>query len=89
MASAASSAPARPIKSDAAGNRIRRLSDLLATIVLWLMASSIIFMLVAFIVDLFYLGFHSLSWQFLPVRPARARAAASVPRFIIRSTFSC
>lgn len=79
MASAASRAPARAITSDAGGNRTRRLVDLLATIVLWLMASSIIFMLIAFIIYLFYLGFHSLSWQFLTGAPSQGAGGGIGP----------
>ena len=53
------------------GVRVRRLTDIVATGVLWLMAASIILMLAAFIAYLFYLGFGSLSWHFLTGPPSQ------------------
>ena len=68
----ASAVPAaRRLASDAAGNRGRHLTDAVATVILWLMAVSIILMLIAFIAYLFYLGFGSLSWQFLTGPPSQ------------------
>ncbi len=70
MATFASSERARRLVST---NRVRarRIADIAATVVLWLMALSIVFMLAAFIGYLFYLGFGALSWQFLTGSPSQ------------------
>jgi phosphate transport system permease protein len=78
VANTASSASSRRLAADAAG-RVRRLSDAVATVVLWVMATSIIVMLAAFIIYLFYLGFHSLSWQFLTGAPSQGAGGGIGP----------
>jgi phosphate transport system permease protein len=78
MASAAPTAPARGFVADR-GDRIRRITNAAATVVLWLMALSIILMLAAFIIYLFYLGFRSLSWQFLTGAPSQAAGGGIGP----------
>jgi phosphate transport system permease protein len=62
-----------------AGNRARRLTDSAATGVLWVMASSIILMLAAFIIYLFFLGFRALSWQFLTSPPTQGAGGGIGP----------
>lgn len=78
MASTATNASLRR-SGDAAGTRARRLTDTVATGVLWVMASSIILMLAAFISYLFYLGFRALSWQFLTSPPSQAAGGGIGP----------
>jgi phosphate transport system permease protein len=78
MASVASSAPARGFTADTA-TKLRRVGDRVATAVLWVMASSIILMLAAFIIYLFYLGFRSLSWQFLTGPPSQGAGGGIGP----------
>ncbi len=74
---------ASPAKRDrlVAGNgvRLRRFADVSATVVLWLMATSIIVMLAAFIGYLFYLGFRSLSWQFITGVPTQTAGGGIGP----------
>ncbi len=70
MASSASIPRSRRLVPDAAV-RVRRFTDTVATIVLWLMASSIVVMLLAFIAYLFYLGFGALNWHFLTSAPSQ------------------
>ena len=78
MESAAARAHLRRLSSDAAV-RVRRLTDLAATGVLWMMATSIILMLAAFIIYLFYLGFHALSWQFITGAPSQGAGGGIGP----------
>lgn len=70
MASAITTESARRLKSDS-GVRVRRVADKVATGVLWVMASSIVLMLAAFIAYLFYLGAGSLSWHFITGPPSQ------------------
>lgn len=70
MATAAPAVPGGRLAASA-GVRVRRFADVGATIVLWLMALSIILMLAAFIGYLFYLGFGALSWQFITGAPSQ------------------
>ena len=78
MASAAPRAAVRGFASDPSV-RVRRFADGLATVILWIMAASIVLMLAAFITYLFYLGFHSLSWQFLTGAPSEAAGGGIGP----------
>jgi phosphate transport system permease protein len=78
MASVASRVASRGFALDP-GDRARRVINVIATVVLWAMALSIILMLAAFISYLFYLGFHSLSWQFLAGAPTQAAGGGIGP----------
>lgn len=70
-----------------AGVRIRRITDTIATIVLWVMAVSIILMLAAFIIYLFYLGAGSLSWQFITGMPKETSAGGGIGPEIYNSFY--
>jgi phosphate transport system permease protein len=83
---AASSTSPVPAKLNS-GVRWRRLSDSTATVVLWVMASSIIFMLAAFIIYLIYLGGHSISWQFLTGAPKETDAGGGIGPEIFNSFY--
>ncbi len=87
MASAASNVSAPGNLARTSGDRARRLSDLAATAVLWVMASSIIVMLAAFIGYLFYLGFHALSWHFLTSPPSTQGAGGGIGPEIYNSFY--
>jgi phosphate transport system permease protein len=78
MERTAAGAPTRGFVSDARV-RTRRYADVLATVVLWTMAMSIIVMLAAFVIYLLYLGFHSLSWQFLTGPPSQGAGGGIGP----------
>ncbi|GAC1545990.1 MAG: phosphate ABC transporter permease PstA [Candidatus Velthaea sp.] len=70
-----------------AGVKSRRLVDSLATGILWLMASSIIVMLAAFIIYLFYLGGHALSWSFIFGLPTETTAGGGIGPEIYNSFY--
>jgi phosphate transport system permease protein len=67
--------------------RTRKIADAVATVILWLMASSIIVLLAAFIVYMIYLGGHALTWQFLSGRPAEHEAGGGIGPEIFNSFY--
>jgi phosphate transport system permease protein len=83
-----SAAPMRNarVTSDA-GVKLRRFIDLVATIVLWAMASSIILLLAAFIIYLVYLGGHWLTWDFIFGLPKETTAGGGIGPEIYNSFY--
>lgn len=77
MAIAAGSAARSTVRASS-GVRARKLTDRVATAILWVMASSIIFMLAAFIIYISYLGWHALSPSFLFGMPKETEAGGGV-----------
>ena len=67
--------------------RVRKLTDAAATVVLWVMASSIIVMLAAFIIYIAYLGWHALSPQFIFGVPAETTAGGGIGPEIYNSFY--
>jgi len=86
MSVTAANAPRGRVTSDN-GVKVRRLVDTLATIVLWAMASSIIVLLAAFIIYLFYLGGHALSPAFLFGLPKETSAGGGIGPEIYNSFY--
>lgn len=86
MATAASSTRAR-LKATDTGVRIRRATDTVATVVLWAMASSVIILLAALIIYLFYLGSSALSWQFIFGMPKETDAGGGIGPEIYNSFY--
>jgi phosphate transport system permease protein len=69
------------------GVRARKLADGLATAVLWVMASSIILMLAAFIIYMFYLGARYLTPAFIFGLPAETTAGGGIGPEIYNSFY--
>jgi len=69
------------------GVRARKLADQVATVVLWLMASSIILLLALFIVYMFYLGARYLTPSFIFGMPAETSAGGGVGPEIYNSFY--
>ncbi|BDE06989.1 phosphate transport system permease protein PstA [Vulcanimicrobium alpinum] len=67
--------------------RARKLTDSIATVVLWVMASSIIVMLAAFIAYMGFLGGHAISWQFLAGVPKETTAGGGIGPEIYNSFY--
>ena len=67
--------------------RARKLTDSIATVVLWVMASSIIVMLAAFIAYMIYLGGHAISWQFVTGVPKETTAGGGIGPEIYNSFY--
>jgi phosphate transport system permease protein len=69
------------------GVRTRKLTDAIATGVLWVMASSIIVLLAAFIAYMFYLGAGAISWHFLTGLPKETSAGGGIGPQIYNSFY--
>ena len=67
--------------------RVRKIADAAATAVLWVMASSIIVMLAAFIVYVVYLGWTALSPQFIFGVPTETTAGGGIGPEIYNSFY--
>jgi phosphate transport system permease protein len=67
--------------------RARKFADQTATVVLWLMASSIILLLALFIIYMFYLGARYLTPSFLFGMPAETSAGGGVGPEIYNSFY--
>jgi len=81
---------ARPVVSGlaATGNvRERRIADAIATVVLWVMASSIIVLLVAFIAYMVYLGWSALTPDFIFGVPRATTAGGGIGPEIYNSFY--
>jgi phosphate transport system permease protein len=77
-----------PRRVTASGSvRSRRLADLIATIVLWVMASSIIVMLAAFIIYMVYLGWSALTPSFIFGMPQETTAGGGIGPEIYNSFY--
>ncbi len=79
--------PAEPKLAGTGGIRARKLADVTATVVLWLMASSIIVMLAAFIIYMVYLGGSALSIGFLFGTPKETTAGGGIGPEIYNSFY--
>lgn len=85
MASLATTAQAaRPSN---AGIRARRMTDQIATVVLWTMASSVILLLALFIIYMFYLGARYMTPQFIFGLPKETTAGGGVGPEIYNSFY--
>jgi len=69
------------------GVRARKLADQIATVVLWLMASSIILLLAMFIIYMFYLGVQYLTPSFIFGLPAETTAGGGIGPEIYNSFY--
>lgn len=69
------------------GVRARKVADQLATGVLWVMASSIIVLLAAFIIYMFFLGASYISWDFLTGLPKETAAGGGIGPEIFNSFY--
>jgi phosphate transport system permease protein len=88
MAIVASSQPASTsLIGSSPGVRARKLTDQVATIVLWLMASSIILLLALFIFYMFYLGARYLTPSFIFGMPAETSAGGGIGPEIYNSFY--
>jgi phosphate transport system permease protein len=67
--------------------RARKIVDRIATAVLWLMALSIIVLLAAFIIYMFYLGAGAISWNFLFGSPKETSAGGGIGPEIFNSFY--
>jgi len=65
----------------------RRVADLLATIVLWGAACSIVLLLAFFVGYLFYLGAGTISWHFLTAPPSEISAGGGIGPQIFNSFY--
>jgi len=79
-------APVRRVTATG-GVRARKVADAVATAVLWVMASSIIVMLAAFIVYMVYLGWHALSLSFILGVPKETTAGGGIGPEIYNSFY--
>jgi phosphate transport system permease protein len=87
MATIATSAATTSAIASSPGVRARRFADQLATVVLWLMASSIIVLLALFIIYMFYLGARYLTPDFLFGLPKETSAGGGVGPEIYNSFY--
>jgi phosphate transport system permease protein len=87
MATMATTIAAKPSLRASRGVRVRKLVDRLATAILWIMASSIILLLAAFIIYMFYLGAGAISWQFLFGLPKETSAGGGIGPEIFNSFY--
>jgi ABC-type phosphate transport system permease subunit len=69
------------------GVRARKLADQIATVVLWIMASSIILLLALFIIYMFYLGVQYLTPSFIFGLPAETTAGGGIGPEIYNSFY--
>ena len=69
------------------GLRSRKIADKIATIVLWVMASSIIALLAAFIIYMFWIGARYLTPSFLFGLPAETTAGGGIGPEIFNSFY--
>ncbi|HEV3086634.1 MAG TPA: phosphate ABC transporter permease PstA [Candidatus Elarobacter sp.] len=67
--------------------RVRKLADAVATIVLWVMASSIIVMLAAFVIYMVYLGWSALTPSFVFGKPLEHAAGGGIGPEIYNSFY--
>ena len=67
--------------------RVRKSADAVATVILWLMASSIIVLLGAFIVYMVYLGWQALTPSFIFGRPQETTAGGGIGPEIFNSFY--
>jgi phosphate transport system permease protein len=74
-----------PLRSNNA--RSRRIVDKIATAALWTAASTIVLMLLLFIVYLFVQGYSAISWHFLTGYPSAANAGGGVGPEIFNSFY--
>jgi len=70
-----------------AGVRRRRFIDGLATVILWGLGASVILMLAAFVIYLFYLGSSAISWSFLTSPPQETTAGGGIGPEIYNSFY--
>ncbi|MBV8726477.1 MAG: phosphate ABC transporter permease PstA [Candidatus Eremiobacteraeota bacterium] len=77
----------RPLASRRLFESPRRLADLVATIVLWASACSILVLLAFFIGYLFYLGAGVISWHFLTAPPSEISAGGGIGPQIFNSFY--
>jgi len=87
MAVAAAAVVAEPRIVADAGVRRRRFIDGLATVVLWGLGASVILMLAAFVIYLFYLGASAISWGFLTGSPQETTAGGGIGPEIYNSFY--
>src|SRR5947209_7953610 len=80
---------ARPLSLSASspGVRARKIADGAATVILWIMASSIILMLALFILYMFYLGGRYLTPSFIFGLPAETTAGGGIGPEIYNSFY--
>ncbi|MGB8266100.1 MAG: phosphate ABC transporter permease PstA [Candidatus Velthaea sp.] len=86
MAVVAATSAQEDVTGDA-GVRRRRLADNVATVVLWGLGASVILMLAAFVIYLFYLGAGAISWQFLTGMPQETTAGGGIGPEIYNSFY--
>jgi phosphate transport system permease protein len=77
---------ARLVKSDRSV-RVRRLTDRIATIVLWSSAIAVLLLLALFVGYIFYLGAGAISWQFLTSPPSEVSAGGGIGPEIYNSFY--
>lgn len=65
----------------------RRLADQVATVMLWIAALAIVLALAFFIVYMFYLGAHTISWHFLTAPPSETEAGGGIGPEIFNSFY--
>ena len=87
MARAAAIAQPRPETLSANRGAARRFVDRLATALFWIAASTVVALLLLFIVYLFYRGWSVLSWHFLTGSPQAADAGGGIGPFIFNSFY--
>ena len=86
MDMAATSATARHVAATRSV-RARKISDAIATIILWAMASSIIIMLAAFVLYMIYLGWYALTPSFIFGSPKETTAGGGIGPEIFNSFY--
>jgi ABC-type phosphate transport system permease subunit len=83
---AVATAPSRRVAATGSV-RVRKVTDAIATVVLWVMASSIIVMLAAFIIYMVYLGWSALTPSFVFGKPLEHAAGGGVGPEIYNSFY--
>ena len=84
----ATTIPSNTLLATSPGVRARKFADAMATVVLWVMASSIILLLGLFIVYMFYLGARYLTPSFIFGMPAETTAGANKKKSAARARFT-
>jgi phosphate transport system permease protein len=86
MAQAVLTAEATLTRTDR-GVRLRRLTDRVATAVLWAAAIAVLILLALFVGYIFYLGAGAISWQFLTSPPSEVTAGGGIGPEIYNSFY--